>query len=118
MVLEYLAYGQLADEIQSMLKTGQQPEVQVLAEKYPQLADEMDQLSVLCSRIRLQRVNGSYAYVSAGARWLPLRGGGGGSPFTPFGLPANQVLRGAQVRAAARIDQIRPAFSTIGYTTK
>ncbi len=40
----YLAYGQLADEIQTLLKAGQHPDVQVLAKKYPQLAQEMEQL--------------------------------------------------------------------------
>ena len=41
---KFLAYGQLADEIQAIVKAGQQPNVRTLSQKHPELADQIEDL--------------------------------------------------------------------------
>ena len=52
--LRCLAYGQLAEEIQTCLREGRQPDIQALARKYPGLVDDIPEL--LSALATLQRL--------------------------------------------------------------
>ena len=41
---EYLAYGKIAEAVESCLAAGHEPDVEVLAAQYPELADQIRQL--------------------------------------------------------------------------